>query len=173
VAFGVISGLAGGAFFFLTESSFFAGGVAESELEFVLEALVLFPFLLLAGVAALGVVAVAEVDAGIGAGAEASELSESELLESLPEDEDDELSLLLEDVVVSSDELTCVRNKENSLKLNKWRPRCCKNALASWTSFFLLNDYCTLLVVALVCLFEGAYLHNGAKTRSTYIDASQ
>ena len=155
-AFGVTSGLAGGAFFFLTESSFLAGGVAESELEFVLEALVLFPFLLLAGVAVLGVVAVAEVDAGIGAGAEASELSESELLESLPEDEDDELSLLLEVVVVSSDELTCVRNKENWLKLNKWRPRCCKNVLASWTSFFLLKGYYTLLVVALVCLFDGA-----------------
>jgi hypothetical protein len=57
----------------------------------------------------------------------------SEILESLREVEDDGLSLLLEVIVVAFDELACVRNKENSLKLYKWRPRFCKRA--SFTSF--------------------------------------
>lgn len=78
-----------GAFFFLT-SSFFC---AESELELVLETRALEPFLATT----------------VAFGDEASELSESELLESLSEEEDDELSLLDEEVV-ASDELICSPN---------------------------------------------------------------
>ena len=79
------AGLAG-AFLFLT-SSFFG---AESELELVLETRVLDPFLATT----------------VAFGDEASELSESELLESLSEEDDDELSLF-EEEVVASDELIC------------------------------------------------------------------
>lgn len=66
-------------------SSFFG---AESELELVLDTRVLLTFLWLAGLIA-----------------EACELSESELLESLPDDDEDELSLLLLELE-SSDVLT-------------------------------------------------------------------
>jgi hypothetical protein len=71
---------------FLIGTSFFMG--AESELELVLDTRVRFTFFLLHCL-----------------GAEACELSESELLESLPDDDEDELlSLLLE--LLSSELLT-------------------------------------------------------------------
>lgn len=72
---------------FLTRVSFFG---AESELELVLDTRVLFNFFLTAGLLA-----------------KACELSESELLESLPDDDnDDELLSLLLLEVVSSELLT-------------------------------------------------------------------
>lgn len=93
---GVLTSLTG-AFFFLAWSSFLASRV-ESELELVLEARVRLDFLADAAAAAGAGVEVA----GAGSGA-SSELSESELLEPLAEDDDDELPLLLLDV--SSEEL--------------------------------------------------------------------
>lgn len=68
---------------------------AESELELVLDTRVRLTFFLLHCF-----------------GAEACELSESELLESLPDDEEDELLSLLLLELVSSELLTCFIKKQ-------------------------------------------------------------